>query len=73
MYESALHYCQEDSEKCKAWTGMAEGLRLLGEYRRALDVLELAEQAALSCDDDRSLARIYSLTGSVYFPMGRFD
>ncbi|WP_282609818.1 adenylate/guanylate cyclase domain-containing protein [Pelagibius sp. Alg239-R121] len=73
MYEGALAFSETDEEKCKAWTGMAEGLRLLNEFDRALEVLEKAEQAALSYDDDRSLARIYSLTGSVYFPMGRLD
>ena len=73
MYENALAFAEDDAEKCQAWTGMAEGLRLLGAYDRALEVLEQAEQAALKCEDDRGLARIYSLTGSVYFPLGRLD
>lgn len=73
MYEQSLNFAEADAEKCQAWTGMAEGLRLIGEYDRALEVLEMAEQAALRCEDDRSLARIYSLTGSVYFPLGRLD
>lgn len=73
MYEQSLDFAEADSEKCQAWTGVAEGLRLIGEYDRALEVLEQAEQAALRCEDDRSLARIYSLTGSVYFPLGRLN
>ncbi len=73
MYEQALGFAEKDAERCQAWTGMAEGLRLIGAYDRALEVLEKAEQAALSCEDDRSLARIYSLTGSVYFPLGRLN
>lgn len=73
VYESAMTYAETDGEKCKAWTGMAEGLRLMNEFERALEVLGSAEEAALRCDDDRSLARIYSLTGSIYFPLGRVD
>lgn len=73
VYESAMTYAETDAEKCRAWTGMAEGLRLLNEFERALEVLGQAEEAALRCDDDRSLARIYSLTGSIYFPLGRVD
>lgn len=73
VYESAMTYAETDAEKCRAWTGMAEGLRLMNEFERALEVLGKAEEAALRCDDDRSLARIYSLTGSIYFPLGRVD
>lgn len=73
VYENALAFAQSDAEKCRAWTGMAEGLRLLNSFDRALEVLEKAEEAALSCDDDRSLARIYSLIGGIYFPLGRLD
>ncbi|TQV71941.1 BTAD domain-containing putative transcriptional regulator [Denitrobaculum tricleocarpae] len=73
VYERALSYAESDAEKCRAWTGMAEGLRLISKFDQALDVLAKAEEAALNCADDRSLARIYSLTGAVYFPLGRLD
>lgn len=73
VYERALDFAQGDAEKCRAWTGMAEGLRLLNSFDRALEILGKAEEAALSCDDDRSLARIYSLIGGIYFPLGRLN
>ena len=72
-FEAALATATDDSHRCRAWIGMAGGLRIADRQKPALAALEKAEAAAI----DRGLlperAQIHYLRGNLYFPLGNID
>ncbi|MEX0960527.1 MAG: BTAD domain-containing putative transcriptional regulator [Burkholderiales bacterium] len=72
-FGEALHEAQNDSQRCRAWIGIAAGLRILDRYDRALAALEHAEELATALDDTRALMHIHSLRGNIHFPRGDID
>jgi len=72
-YENALELAGNETEKCRAWIGLAEGMRVQNSLEQALGVLELAETAATNESLDRELASIHHLRGNLYFPLGRIE
>jgi DNA-binding SARP family transcriptional activator len=72
-FGEALHTAQNDSQRCRAWIGIAGGLRILDRYDRALAALEQAEALATALDDTRALMHIHSLRGNIHFPRGDID
>jgi hypothetical protein len=46
-FGEALHTAQNDSQRCRAWIGIAGGLCILDLYNRALAALEQAEALAI--------------------------
>ncbi len=61
---------RSDAERCRAWIGLAAGLRVVDRYDDALRALDQAEAIAGELGDR---ARIHYLRGSIFFPAGRFD
>ena len=73
-YEEALKAATTDVARCRAWIGLAAGMRVVDAYDRALEVLDQAEAAAAG--DPRlatELSKIHYYRGSVYFPLGNID
>jgi tetratricopeptide (TPR) repeat protein len=72
-YETVLQIATDEVERCRAWLGLAQGMRITDRLPEALATLEKAEVAATSCDLRPELAQIHHLRGNLYFPLGRLD
>lgn len=72
-FEAALAAAVDDAHRCRAWIGMAEGLRVADLPKSALDVLAKAEAAAVRQGLVAARARIHYLRGNAYFPLGNID
>ncbi|MDP6388522.1 MAG: tetratricopeptide repeat protein [Alphaproteobacteria bacterium] len=72
-YEKALDYADSDPERCRAWIGLASGMRVVDRFDEALDALTQAETAATELGLIQELARIHHLRGNLYFPLGRIE
>lgn len=72
-FELALSAAADPHQRCLALIGLAEGLRIADQHLRTLDVLQQAETAALEADLLPERARIHSLRGNVFFPLGRLN
>ncbi len=72
-FEIALQEAGDDMQRCRAWIGMADGLRVADRQTPALEVLEKAEAAAARHGLPAELSQIHYLRGNVYFPLGKID
>ena len=70
-FELALSAATSPRQRCLALIGIAEGLRIADRHQQTLDVLEDAEAAAIEAGLLPERARIHSLRGNIYFPLGR--
>jgi class 3 adenylate cyclase/tetratricopeptide (TPR) repeat protein len=70
-FEDALDAAADDSQRSAAWTGQAEGMRILDRFDDALTALDKAQGAAQGQVED--LTRIHYIRGNIYFPLGNFD
>ena len=73
VFEAGLAAAIDPRQRCLALIGIAEGLRITDQQQRTLEVLKVAEAAARDADLLPELARIHSLRGNVYFPLGRLN
>jgi tetratricopeptide (TPR) repeat protein len=69
-FEQALEIAVHEVDRCHAWIGVAEGLRISGDFNRLLEALEQAEAVAQAHELLPELARIYQLRGGVFFVRG---
>lgn len=73
-YGQALNAATTDLARCRAWIGLAAGMRVVDAYDQALEVLDKAEATAVG--DPRlaaELSKIYYYRGNIYFPLGNID
>lgn len=70
-FEAALPDADDDARRCRAWIGMAGGLRVADRQDDALRALDNAEAAGQGRPFD--LAWIHYLRGNVLFPLGRIE
>jgi len=70
-YQRALGLAENDTARCRAWLGLAAGMRISDRYDEALAALDHAEPIARRHGLVRELAEIHHLRGNLYFPMGR--
>src|SRR5690606_16731431 len=63
-HEQALEAAQDDADRCRAWIGLAAGMRMVDRYKEALDALDRAEAVA---GDGLALerARLHHLRGNL--------
>jgi tetratricopeptide (TPR) repeat protein len=66
-YERAIDVARNDTERCRAWIGLADDWRLRDGVDRALALLDRAEEAARRSGLDPELARIHHLRGNLRF------
>jgi tetratricopeptide (TPR) repeat protein len=71
-YRTALELADDDTKKCRAWIGVAAGMRLQDQFDNVLEALESAEAAARH-KDLKELARIHYLRGGAYFMLSKFE
>jgi len=72
-FEVALDVADDDAQKCRAWLGIAAGMRIVDRYDEALAALQRAEAAATEPNLATDLAQIHYYRGNIYFPLGNFD
>jgi class 3 adenylate cyclase/tetratricopeptide (TPR) repeat protein len=72
-HEAALAIAHDDLARCRAWQGIAAGMRMLDRYDDALTLLERAEAVAAAQRLPADLARIHHLRGNLFFPLGRIE
>ena len=70
-FEQALAVADVDIERCRAWLGLAAGLRVTDRLDEAFAMLNKAATAAGIEDLAAERARIHHLRGNLYFPLGR--
>lgn len=72
-FQAGLASAADDAERCRAWIGMAAGMRIVDHQGEALNILVKAEKAADELDLDAERAQIHNLRGNLYFPLGRIE
>jgi tetratricopeptide (TPR) repeat protein len=70
-HERALELAGDDAERCRAWLGLAAGMRVTDRLDEAFAALNRAEAAATARGLLPELARVHHLRGNLYFPLGR--
>jgi tetratricopeptide (TPR) repeat protein len=70
-FKEAHDAAADDSQRAAAWTGQAEGMRILDRLDDALEALDKAQGVAQGQVED--LTRIHYIRGNIYFPLGNFD
>ena len=70
-FEQALAVADIDIERCRAWLGLAAGLRVTDRFDEAFAMLDKAATAAAIDDLAAERARIHHLRGNLCFPLGR--
>ncbi len=70
-FKGALDLADSEAGKCRAYIGLAAGLRVLDRYEEALAALDAAEAAANGLANE--LGQIHYLRGNIYFPLGRIE
>ena len=72
-FREALDLAADDMLKCRAWIGVAAGVRLLGGDTEGMQALDEAEPLARRHQADRELARICYYRGCLLFAAGEVD
>jgi class 3 adenylate cyclase/tetratricopeptide (TPR) repeat protein len=72
-FEAGLASAVDNAQRCRAWIGMAAGMRIADRQKQALEILVEAEKAADEFDLDVERAQIHNLRGNLYFPLGRIE
>ncbi|MDJ1159517.1 adenylate/guanylate cyclase domain-containing protein [Chelatococcus sp. SYSU_G07232] len=72
-YERALAVAADDAGRCRAWLGLAAGMRMTDRYEEAFAALDRAEPMAIAAGLGPELARLHHLRGNLHFPLGRLD
>jgi class 3 adenylate cyclase/tetratricopeptide (TPR) repeat protein len=72
-YLNALDLASDDFDRCRAWLGIAAGLRLSNDAAGALSLLERAEPVAKRLGLTLELAQLYHLRGNLHFVLGNVE
>ena len=73
IYQRALTEADSDIENCRAWIGLAAGMRVTDDYDAALQLLEQAESVARERGLERELSQVHYYRGNLYFPLGNIE
>lgn len=71
-HRGALALAEDDLERCRAWLGIAAGLRIIDRIGEALEAVGRAE-ALVGEGHPLERARLHHLRGNLYFPLGRIE
>jgi tetratricopeptide (TPR) repeat protein len=69
----AAEVAREGPERCRAWIGLAAGMRVVDRLDEAISLLDRAQTVASRHGLLLELARIHHLRGNLFFPLGRLD
>jgi tetratricopeptide (TPR) repeat protein len=73
VYRHALEAADDEADRCRAWIGLAAGMRVTDDYDEALDALARAEAAARAQSLHKELSDVHYYRGNLYFPLGNID
>ncbi len=73
VYGEALEAADGDAGRCRAWIGLAAGMRVTDDYDEALRVLDKAEAVAHKEGLQKELSQIHYYRGNLYFPLGNLE
>jgi tetratricopeptide (TPR) repeat protein len=69
-FRDALALARDESDRGRAWIGIAAGLRILSRLDDAMAALDAAEQALARVDLPREAGRIHFIRGNLHFARG---
>ncbi|MEM7221475.1 MAG: BTAD domain-containing putative transcriptional regulator [Pseudomonadota bacterium] len=73
-YRIALTHARDDRQRCRAWIGVAVGVRVSDSFDdEAMALLDQAEAVALREGLLLDLAQIHTTRGNMYFPRGEIE
>ncbi len=72
-YQKALEASLSDVDKCRAWIGLAAGMRVTDNFDEALAALANAEHVAHTSNLAFERSQIHYYRGNLYFPLGNID
>jgi class 3 adenylate cyclase/tetratricopeptide (TPR) repeat protein len=72
-YGRAVDYSDDDADRCRAWIGMAAGMRITDQYDEALHVLDQAEPVAAHSGLISESSQLHYLRGTIYWAIGDAD
>jgi len=72
-YQKALEAPLSDVDECRAWIGLAAGMRITDNFDEALTALSKAEDIARSSQLTLELSQIHYYRGNLYFPLGNIE
>lgn len=72
-WQKSLSFAGSEFERASVWLALAESKCLADAYQEAIAYLDLAESAIGRAGSSRQLARLNTLRGSIYFPLGRIE
>ena len=72
-FSEAAELAQDDSQRCRAWIGLAGCMRITDEYEEAYSTLEKAQATAADNGLTLELAQIHYIRGNLHFPLGKID
>jgi class 3 adenylate cyclase/tetratricopeptide (TPR) repeat protein len=72
-YRAALELADDDTKRCRAWIGVAAGMRIADRFDEAFEALNAAQSLAEPQGQARELSRIHYYRGNLYFPLGNFE
>jgi len=73
VYQTALETSPSDVDKCRAWIGLAAGMRVTDNFDDAFSALSDAEDVARSSELPLELSQIHYYRGNLYFPLGNIE
>jgi class 3 adenylate cyclase/tetratricopeptide (TPR) repeat protein len=72
-FEQALSAADDNIHRCRAWLGLAAGMRVIDRFEEAFVLLDKAATVAANENLAAESARIHHLRGNLCFPLGRLD
>jgi class 3 adenylate cyclase/tetratricopeptide (TPR) repeat protein len=72
-YRRANEFAGDEIERCSAWLGVAEGLRITQAHEELIEVLSEVEKLATLNGLTLELSRMYQIRSSVYFFRGETE
>ncbi len=73
VYRQALAATEDDVARCRAWIGLAAGMRVTDDYTEALDALSRAEEVARDNGLGKELSEVHYYRGNLYFPLANIE
>ena len=73
IYRDALEVTVAEDDRCRAWIGLAAGMRVTDDYDEAFRALDEAEAVARARDLPTELSQIHYYRGNLHFPLGNIE
>ena len=72
-FRNAVEVAGDDVGRCRAWIGLAAGMRVTDEFDEALASLDLAQAVGDARQLDLELSQVHYYRGNLFFPLGDIE